>query len=282
MIKSKVFLITGGARGIGLSIFKYAINAGAMAVICSRNTDEINKAIKEVDPSGERSLGLKVDVSNILQVESLIAKAIKKFGKIDVLVNNAGIYGPIGLLETNYIDDWQQTMNINLMGTVNCCRAVLPFMKKNKSGKIINLAGAGVGGTKPLARFTAYFTSKMAVAGFTEALAKEVLTDNIQVNCIAPGGVNTYFTEWLLINGEEKAGSEMYNQALKQKESGGDDPDLAAKMVMFLSSTKSDHITGKIISAKWDLIEVMSNKNNIKNNLYNLRRIDNSFFYEKK
>ncbi len=281
MLKNKVFLITGGARGIGLSIYKYAINAGAMVVICSRNIDEVNKAILEVDPTGKNSLGLKVDVSIIMEVKGLVAKTLKKFGKIDVLVNNAGIYGPIGLLETNNIDEWQQTVNINLMGTVNCCQAVLPIMKKNGLGKIINLAGAGVGGSKPLARFTAYFASKMAVVGFTEALAKEVEGEDIQINCISPGGVNTYFTQWLLNNGEEKAGSDMYNQALKQKENGGDSPELAAKMAMFLASTKSNHITGKLISAKWDLIESMSDKNILKNSLYNLRRIDNNFFYEK-
>lgn len=280
-MESKVFLITGGARGIGLSIFKRVISSGFVAVICSRNIEEVSKALEEVDPSGKKSFGFKVDVSNILEVEKMVLETVNKFGSIDVLVNNAGIYGPIGLLESNNLDEWQQTIDVNLTGTVNCCHAVLPLMKNNKSGKIVNLAGAGVGGMKPLSRFTAYYTSKMAVAGFTEALAKEVKSENIQVNCISPGGVNTYFTDWLLKNGREKAGDEMYDQALKQKESGGEDPDLAAKMVMFLSSTKADHITGKIISAKWDQIDFLSDEKNIKNNLYNLRRIDDSFFYGK-
>jgi NAD(P)-dependent dehydrogenase (short-subunit alcohol dehydrogenase family) len=154
-------------------------------------------------------------------------------------------------------------------------------MKKQGEGKIINLAGAGVGGTRPLARFTAYYTSKMAVTGFTEVIAEEVKEHNIQVNCISPGGVNTYFTDLLLKNGMEKAGKEMFEQAKKQKESGGDSPDLAAQMVMFLASKESTHISGKIISVKWDKIEDLKNINYVKNNLYNLRRIDNIKFYEK-
>lgn len=281
MLKNKVFIITGGARGIGLAIYKRCFNEGASVVICSRNIDEVDKAINEVDPLKTRSVGVKADVTNVLDVENLVNLTLKKFGKIDVLVNNAGIYGPIGLLETNEGDEWTKTININLIGTVNCCRVVLPLMKKNKSGKIINLAGAGVGGTKPLARFTAYYASKMAVAGFTEALAEELKNENIQVNCISPGGVNTHFTDWLLANGEDKAGSEMYTQALKQKESGGDSPELAADMVQFLASLKANHISGKIISAKWDKIEDLKDKSYVKNNLYNLRRIDNFNFYEK-
>ena len=281
MLKDKVFVITGGARGIGFSVYSSCIRQGAKAVICSRNIDEVEKAIKEVDTSGSRSIGLKVDVSVALEVENMIKMVMEKFGKIDVLVNNAGIYGPIGLLETNDENDWKKAIEVNLLGTVNCCRAVLPLMKANKGGKIINLAGAGVGGNKPLARFTAYYTSKMAIVGFTESLAEEVKVDNIQVNCISPGGVNTHFTDLLLASGIEKAGVDMYNQAVKQKESGGDSPELAAKMVMFLASEAADFISGKIISAKWDSLEFLSVRENIKNNLFNLRRIDNKFYYEK-
>ena len=281
MKNNRVFIITGGARGIGATIYKSCIKEGFNVVICSRNIEEVNRTINEVDASKKQSLGLKADVSNFDDVQNLVKATMDKFGRIDVLVNNAGIYGPIGLLETNNMKEWIQTMNINLVGTVNLCQAVLPLMKKNKMGKIINMAGAGVGGIKPLARFTAYYTSKMAVVGFTEALAEEVKDDNIQVNCISPGGVNTYFTDLLLASGEEKAGKDMYSQALKQKENGGDSPDLAAKMVMYLASVESNHVSGKIISAKWDKVSFLDDPNIVKKNLYNLRRIDNEFFYEK-
>ncbi len=265
-----------------MAIYKNCIKQGASVVICSRNIEEVNKAIEEVDPFQKKSLGLRIDVSNISDVKDLVKTTIKRFGKIDVLVNNAGTYGPIGILETNSIEDWKQTININLMGAVNCCKEVLPLMKKNKSGKIINLAGAGVGGSKPLARFTAYYTSKMAIVGFTESLAEEVKDENIQVNCISPGGVNTFFTDYLLKNGLERAGKEMFDQATKQKETGGDSPELAAKMVEFLAGKNANHITGKLISAKWDSLEFLKKDGNMKKNLFNLRRIDDTFFYEKR
>jgi len=281
MRKKKVWLITGGSRGIGYSLFKECIHVGDYGVICSRDIKEIKNAISVVDRKKSRSLGILADVSNIKDCKELVKKTIKKFGRIDVLVNNAGIYGPIGEMDKNKIDEWKKTIDINLMGTVNCCQTVLPIMKKQKSGKIINLAGAGVGGNKPLSRFSAYYTSKMAIVGFTEVLADEVKESNIQVNCISPGGVNTYFTDYLIKEGKEKAGEEMFKQAIKQKETGGDSPMLAVKLVKFLVSSEAKHVTGKIISAKWDKVKDLKNKDLIKNNLYNLRRIDNFKFYEK-
>lgn len=281
MLQDKVFVITGGARGIGLAIYKACHACGARVVIGSVNKEEIKAAIKSVDREATRSAGLVIDVSKARDCQKLINFSLKKFGKIDVLVNNAGIYGPIGTLETNNLLDWQKAIEVNLLGTVFCSRAVLPTMKAARKGKIINLAGAGVGGARPLARFTAYYTSKIGVVGFTEALAKEVQNDKIQVNCISPGAVNTFLTDYLLAQGVKKAGKEMYAQAKKQKESGGDSPDLTAKMVIFLASSAADRISGKIISAKWDKIGDLSKPGKIKDNLYNLRRIDNNLFYEK-
>lgn len=267
MTNKPVWLITGGTRGIGEEIYQECIKNGNIGIICARNI--------------EPAKGYSVDVSKVDECRKMIDDIVKKYGRIDVLVNNAGIYGPIGKFEENENDLWEKTIKINLMGTVNCSSLVVPIMKKYGGGKIINLAGGGVGGNKSLARFTAYYTSKMAVVGFTESLAAELKEDNIQVNCIAPGGVNTSFTDQLINAGKEKAGESMYDQAIKQKESGGDSPQLAAKMAMFLASGESDHITGKLISAKWDKIEDLKDKKNKLKNIYNLRRIDNIMYYEK-
>jgi 3-oxoacyl-[acyl-carrier protein] reductase len=281
MLKEKVAIVTGGSRGIGLAIYKKCVEEGAKVVICSRNIEEINKAIDTVDKDRANSDGIRIDVSNLIECKKLIDFTMKKFGRIDILINNAGIYGPIGLLETNEMEQWLKTIEINLMGTVYCSNLVLPLMRREKSGKIINMAGAGVGGVNPPARFSAYYSSKMALVGFTESLAKEVENENIQINCISPGGVNTAFTDFLLSEGIEKVGKEMYEQAKRQKESGGDSPELAANMVAFLASDRANHISSKIISAKWDEIEFLSRKDGINKNLFNLRRIDNKFFYEK-
>ena len=281
MLKDKVFIITGGCRGIGLEIYKMCVENKCKVVICSRDLKQVNKAISLVDPKKKFSLGLKIDISNLDDLKKLVKLTLNTFGKIDVLVNNAGIYGPIGKFEDLDLDMWYQTMSINLLGAVNLSSLIIPVMIKNGGGKIINIAGAGVGSSNIPERFTAYYTSKMALVGFTECLSLETAKDNIQVNCISPGGVNTYFTDYLLSLNKEVVGEKMYKQALTQKDSGGDDPRLTANMVKFLSSSDSNHITGKIISAKWDKIDdLINNKFNFKN-IFSLRRIDNTFFYEK-
>lgn len=279
-LKNKTALVTGGARGVGRSITEKLLTEGAKVFICSRNEEELEKTAKELDPTGKFLFFTKCGVSSFRDCQNLFGLVEKEFKSLDILVNNAGIYGPIGLVETNNPKEWAKTLEINLLGTVNCTMLALKIMKKQKSGKIINLAGAGAGGKKPLSRFSAYYTSKVAVAAFTEVVASEVVEDNIQINCISPGAINTYFTEFLLSQGEEKAGP-MYQQALKQKETGGDSPKLGAKLVAFLASEESNNVTGKILSAKWDKIEDLKKLGKETANKYTLRRIDEELFGEK-
>jgi len=280
--KSKYAIVTGGARGIGKVVVKQLVQDGFTVLICARNKKEIDATCKEMNSSSEKVFGIQADVSSFSDCKKLVDYSYKKFGKINVLVNNAGIYGPIGPVEANPPKDWVNAMQINLFGTLYCSQLVIPIMKKQKSGKIINMAGAGVGGKRALARFSAYFTTKTAVVGLTEVMAAEVEGDNIQVNCISPGAINTYFTDYLLAQGKEKAGNVMYEQALNQKKNGGDSPLLAAKLIAFLASSEANHITGKMLSAKWDTIEALKKLSSHSKNLFTLRRIDNTLFYEKK
>lgn len=275
-------IVTGGARGIGKAITKKLMNDGFIVLICSRDQTEIDKTRKELDPSNKKIFGIVSDVSVYKDCKKLIDFAKTKFKQIDVLVNNAGIYGPIGPVETNPTNEWVHAMEINFFGTLYCSQLVIPLMKKQKAGKIINMAGAGVGNKRPLARFSAYYTSKTAVVGFTEAIAAELKEFNIQVNCISPGGVNTRFTDNLLKQGVGKAGIYMYEQALKQKKTGGDSPVLAANLVSYLASVKSNNVTGKMLSAKWDSPAVLNKLSSQSDSLFTLRRIDNALFYEKK
>ncbi len=279
---NKNAIVTGGARGIGKAITEKLIKGGARVLICSRNRAELIRTCKEIDPAGKKVIGIQADVSKIEDCKKLIDKAKKIFGRIDILVNNAGIYGPIGPFETNSLKKWQEAQNINFLGTVFCSQLVVPLMKKQKSGKIINLAGAGVGGNRPLARFSAYYVSKAAVVAFTEVLASELDEWNIQVNCISPGAINTYLPKFLLKQGLKKAGKIMYEQALNQMKSGGDPVELGAKLVAFLSSAESNHISGKVLSAKWDKIDRIKKMKPMNKNLYVLRRIDKELYYEKK
>lgn len=278
---NKTALITGGARGIGKALAQQFLEDGALVLICSRKKEELEKTCKELDPSGKKLFYFVADVSNYKDCEKLFKHAKNLFKHIDILVNNAGIYGPIGLLEENPFDEWVKTIQINLLGTVYCTKLALPQMKKQRKGKIINLAGAGIGGKKPMSRFSAYYTSKAAVVAFTEVIASEVSEDNIQVNCISPGAINTYFSDYLLVQDPKKVGP-MYEQTLKQKKFGGDSLELGAKLAVFLASDESNNITGKILSAKWDKIDALKKLNKKNKNIYTLRRIDEELFNEKK
>jgi len=280
-LQDKIAVVTGGTRAIGKAITDKLIAEGAIVVICSRSKEDIYSVVPR-DSTSKQLHGMTADVSKYEDCKALVDKVMKEFGRIDILVNNAGIYGPIGPLEENDREKWIQTFQINMFGMMYMTQLVIPAMKKQKSGKIINLAGGGVGGKRPLARFTAYYTSKTAVVAFTEAMSAELAEFGITVNCISPGAVVSKFTEQLLADGKEKAGDMMYEQALKQKESGGDPPALAGECVAFLASAEADHINGKMISAKWEKADDLKKLKPMKENLYNLRRIDDTFFYEKK
>ncbi len=280
ILEGNVAIVTGGTRGIGLAIAKELTENGAKVVICSRTQSDLDNALKQLSAVKRQAMGMSCDVSKISDCKKLINFAIDHYSKINILVNNAGVYGPIGPLETLDLREWKKALDINLLSMVILSHQIIPLMAKQGGGKIINLCGAGIGGKNTLPRFSLYFTSKMAVAGLTEVLAAEVTDKNIQINCISPGAVNTYFNEYLINQGPEKAGDFFYKNALKLKKEGGTSPKLAAKLVAFLSSHQADHITGRLLSAKWDLIPDLK-KMIVSNNFFKLRRIDQTLFYEK-
>lgn len=246
MLQNKSAVITGGARGIGLSIAEEFVKLGAKVVICSRTKSDIQKVLKVLNIKDKVAFGRVCDISKYEDCKDLIKFAKSSLGKIDVLINNAGIYGPIGQLDKIDLNYWHKTLEINLMGMIYCSSLIIPLMDKNGGGKIINLCGAGVGENKTMPNFTAYFTSKFAVAGFSEVLADELKGKNIQVNSISPGAVNTSLNEYLIKQGPKKSGREMYDIALKQKKEGGTPPQLAAKLIVYLASDEADHISGRL------------------------------------
>lgn len=275
--KDKCIIITGGSRGIGKAVAKNFFELGASVLICSRNKQEIVSTCKQIDPLGKRFLGIQADVSKISDCEKLIKYAVKKFGTIDILINNAGIYGEIGKLETSNMENWDRAIQVNLLGTVNCTKFAIPVMRKSHGGKIINFAGAGVGGKKALPNFSAYYTSKIAIVGFTETIAEELEEYNIQINSISPGPVNTGITDYLVAQGEKKAGQKMYQQAINQKKDYKNSSESAINMINFLCSKQAKNITGRLISSKWDKIDDLKKIYN-KGDLFKLRRIDEQLF----
>jgi len=207
----------------------------------------------------------------------LIEQTLGKFGSIDILVNAGGIQGPVGPFNDIDIDDWLDSLNINLIGTVLCCKYVLPTMMGRKKGKIINFSGGGA--TFSRTNFSAYSVAKAGVVRFTEILADELRPFNIQVNAISPGVIKTGMIDEIIKAGPDRGGPD-YQQMKSKKEADFDSPELAADFVCFLASDKSNWITGRVISAIWDPWKEWKEKGQIEldKDIYVLRRIDGRNF----
>ena len=271
-LQKRVAIITGAGRGIGKAIALAFAHEGADMVVVSKTLSEVEETAAQVRASGRRALALKVDVSKKDDVENMVKLTLQEFGGIDILVNNAGILGPIGPLIENNLDDWIETINVNLIGTFLCCKAIAPLMIKQRRGKIINLSGGGAAYPRPC--FSAYAASKAAIVRLTETLAAELKEFSIQVNAIAPGAVSTRLHDQVLSAGE-KIGESVLAEAKRVKRTGGTPADVPAALAVFLASDESDGLTGKLISAVWDDWKEMSKQIDKVNSsdLYTLRRI---------
>ena len=184
--RNKTAVITGGAQGFGFDIAKRFLESGAKVVIWDIDQKMIDKALKDLDSSNLSSN--IVDVSNYDNVEKSSNEITKK-SKIDILINNAGITGPTSALWEYDIKMWKKIIDINLMGTFNCCRAIVPSMIKNNYGRIVNVAS--VAGKDGNANASAYSAGKAGTIGLTKSLGKELADKNIAVNAITPAGAKT-------------------------------------------------------------------------------------------
>jgi NAD(P)-dependent dehydrogenase (short-subunit alcohol dehydrogenase family) len=267
-------LITGASQGFGLAVARALVQAGADVMLCARDLAQLTLAQHQVAELGDtRVLALAADISKSEDIRRLFDTMLTEFGKLDILVCNAGVYGPAGPIEEVDWDEWSKAIAINLMGTVLACRAALPHMKESHHGKIILLSGGGA--TKPLPYFSAYAASKAAVVRFGETLAEEVRDWNIDVNSVAPGALNTRLLDQVLDAGPEKVGQVFYDQSVRQKNQGGTPMESGANLCVFLASAASDGITGKLISAVWDPWETLGEHlDELKSSdIYTLRRI---------
>lgn len=269
-------LITGANQGLGLAIARAYVNAGASVVLCARDAAMLERARDEVAAvavSGQRVVAHAGDVSNQSDVERLIGRACAELPNLQILVNNAGIYGPIGPTEAVDWDDWVRAIEINLFGSVLMCRAVVPHFKQRRYGKIIQLSGGGA--TNPLPRLTAYAASKAAIVRFAESLALDVREHGIDVNAIAPGPLNTRMMRELLEAGPAAAGDAFFDRMKRIAEEGGAPLETGAALAVFLGSAESDGITGKLLSAMWDPWETLAERRDDlqRTDVYTLRRI---------
>lgn len=269
-------IITGASQGLGKAIAEACIAEGANVLLCARDEGLLAETRMELAakaPSGQQVIAWKADVSRADEVKGLFEAAAAQLPSIDGLVNNAGIYGPKGLLEDIDVKAWCHAVEINLFGVVYACREALRIFRRQGHGKIVNLSGGGA--TSPMPRVSAYAASKAAVVRLTETLAEETRGSGIEVNAVAPGALNTRLLDEVLAAGPEAVGDKLYAKAIKQKESGGASLAAGAGLCVFLLSKASNGITGKLISAVWDPWRDLPNHLEDLNtsDMYTLRRV---------
>ena len=274
MQNRKTVLVTGGAKGIGKIIASHFLELDYNVAVCSRSKKSCELSKDFFSFYGKNAFLKQANVTDENDVHDLIDSIISRYKNIDILINNAGIYGPIGHFSDNDTKHWTETININTIGVFNLCRNVVPHMIRNNFGRIINISGGGA--TKPMPMYSAYSASKAAVVRFTETIALELEKFNITANAIAPGFIATDIHNET-IEAEEKLAGEFYHQTQSKLSQGGDDPKHTAKLSEHLASDKC-RITGKLISAIYDDWQNLYDSADIDNDLYTLRRVDNYFF----
>ncbi|UCH87965.1 MAG: 3-oxoacyl-ACP reductase FabG [Thermoplasmata archaeon] len=235
-LENKVALITGGGSGIGEAVVKLFASEGAKVVIADINIEQAEKVAGEVTGSGGEALAVKVDISNKSEVEKMVADAKEKFGKIDILINNAGINRDAFAVKMRE-EQWDSVVDINLKGTFLCCQAVQSVMAEQGGGKIVNTSSIGALGNMGQANYAA---SKAGIIGLTKTLALEFARGKIYVNCIAPGATKTPMTEGIPPDIAEKIAKKIPLRRFAE-------PEEIAKAHLFLASSESDYITGQVI-----------------------------------
>ena len=236
---SKVAFITGGTRGIGKQIaIKLAKNGFDIALNYRKENDELKNTKNEIEESGAKCLAVQGDVTSFEDSERMVKEIFDHYERIDVLVNNAGITKD-NLFVRMKKEDFEDVINVNLIGTFNVTKNIVPIMMKQKSGRIINISSVvGISGNAGQANYAA---SKAGIIGFTKSLAKELGSRNILVNAIAPGFIETQMTDVLKDSVKEEI-----SKSIPLKRMGK--PEDIANLANFLASDESSYITGQVIN----------------------------------
>jgi 3-oxoacyl-[acyl-carrier protein] reductase len=242
-LQGKVAIVTGGGKGIGLRYVRGFAAEGACVVVAEIDADAAERAASEVRASGAPAIEIATDISDEASVKSMVARTISVFGKIDVLINNAALFaaawdqrGPSANLT---VEQWDRMFAVNVRGTWLCCKHVVPHMREQGGGSIINISSGTA--WKGAAGFLHYVTSKAAVAGMTRALAREYgASDGVRVNCIAPGSTES---ETLPPAGEAEH-QRVFSQRIIQR---AEIPEDLVGTAIFLASDDSAFITGQTI-----------------------------------
>ena len=272
-LDGQVALITGAGRGIGRAIALAYAREGAKLALAARSESELHEAVSAVSELGAEAIAVPTDVTSQEDTERLARSVVQRFGRINVLVNNAGISGPIGPLQDNDVADWVSTVTVNLTGTFLVCRAVIPVMLEQSGGKIINLSGAGA--ANAWSNMSAYCSSKAAMVRLTEVLAQELDGRGITVNALGPGSVHTSMWDKMTEQAGQAGADFIHQLGLRVTSGGGASIDECAELAVWLASDESGALTGRLISAATDdfrslpprITEVMAG------DAYTLRRV---------
>lgn len=267
-LKGKCAVVTGAGRGIGKRLALGLAGAGCRVALIARTEAELQLTQLEIEARGGVALLFPSDVCNYAALEEVFRSIREHMGVPDVLVTAAGVQGPIGSFWETDREEWRQTLECNLIGTMNSIRLALPEMVSRRRGKIVVLGGRGVSHARP--NFTAYAASKAALGRMVECLAEELIEHNVQVNCLAPGNTYTHMTDQILAAGE-RAGWRDQETAMKVRQTGGVAPAKQIEPALFLASSQSNHVTGKIIHVDDDWKTLLDSS--VHRDLYTLRRV---------
>lgn len=252
-LQGRVAIVTGASRGFGEQIARRFAKAGANLVLTARSADKLDELCADLKASQhaeQRVISIAGDAAREDDIERVVRGAMEAFGRIDILVNCAGTAGPRGALDETDWAEWRAAIELNLMGPTYFCRCVIPHMKRQGGGKIINISGGGA--TKAIQNMTSYGASKSAVVRVTETLALELAAYNISVNAVAPGLLATKLAEDVMEVGTAILGERYFKEVERQKNGELDAFEKPTALCVFLAGSASDGITGRLISAPWD------------------------------
>jgi NAD(P)-dependent dehydrogenase (short-subunit alcohol dehydrogenase family) len=239
-------MITGGGRGLGRAFALGLAATGMSVAVVSRTDEQLAETVRLVETSGGRASAFRADVSNPRDVAETVGAVERLFGKIDVLINNAGVGGPVGPTWQVDTEDWWSCLEVNVRGTFLCCHAVLPGMVARGHGRIINVASYA--GTIAVPYMSAYSASKTAVIRFTEVLAAEVREHGIPVFAIDPGTVGTAMTKELITSEEGRRWLPWCEELFRNQREDTVEP--ATALVVFLSTGSGDQLSGRVLSTR--------------------------------
>ena len=267
-MNGRVALVTGGGRGLGRAFAQSLASAGAAVAVSARTEAQLAETVELISVAGGRAIAVPADVSEPSAVERAVAATEQQLGPVNLLVNNAGVPGPMATAWEADLDEWTRTIEVNVNGPLMCARAVLPGMVARRGGRIINITSGAA--TFPFLYASAYGTSKAALTFLTNTLAGETRQYGVSVFAYAPGMVRTTMLEYAMSDESHSAVREMFERAIAER--GLTSLERSVEMFMFLASGRADPLSGRHISVNDDENDLLSRIDQIQSqDLYTLR-----------